>query len=212
MKKVLSVLLAVLMIFSLTTIAFAKGSYREEEAQKGVLVRCTECDSCTGVFGCNCCEDCPGYIDEHGVATNTAQFNGCAFDFYYDVDIYQHLEDGSVAKNPDGTNKLLHKGDYTTHYYWKALCCEECTGRKGCRCNNQDYDNPCGCPGCFYEPDHTEEKIQEGIDKGQEGYTKGIQAALIAMRDVMYDLFNKLFAFLRIDIILGKDRVPSETV
>lgn len=212
MKKIISIMLAVLMIFSLTTIAFAKGSYQEEEAQKGVLFRCTECDDCTGVFGCNCCNECPGYIDDNGVATNTAQFNACAFDFYYDIDIYDYLEDGSVAKNDDGTYKLIHKGTYTTHYYWKALCCEECTGRKGCRCNNTDYENPCGCPCCLYEPDHTEEKIQEGIDKAQDGYTKGIQGALLAMRNVMYDLFNKLFAFLRIDVILGKDRVPSETV
>lgn len=209
MKKIISLLLAVLMIFSASVVAFAD-SYKEEAANEGVLVRCAECDNCTGKFGCNCCTECPGYIDKNGVATNSAQFLDCAFGSYYDVDIYKYDENGAVIKNEDGTYALEHKGDYKMHYYWKALCCEECTGRKGCRCNNTDYENPCGCPCCLYEPDHTEEKIQEGLDKGKEGYTNGIQGALIAIRDVMYDLFNKLFAFLRIDIILGKQ--PSETV
>lgn len=209
MKKFLSVFLAVLMIFSIATTAFA-GSYLEEEAQVGVLVRCADCDNCTGKFGCNCCINCPGYVDENNVAINTAQFLGCAYGQYYDTDVYAYNSDGSVQKNDDGTFKLEHKGDYKMHYYWKALCCEECTGRKGCRCNNTDYDNPCGCPDCLFKPDHTEEKIQEGLEAGREGFTGGIQAALIAVRDVMYDLFNKLFEFLRIDIILGKK--PSETV
>ena len=209
MKKIISLLLAVLMIFSVMVVAFA-GSYKEEAANEGVLVRCAVCDKCTGKFGCNCCAECPGYIDENGVATNSAQFLDCAFGSYYDVDIYKYDENGAIIKKDDGTYDLEHKGDYKMHYYWKALCCEECTGRKGCRCNNTDYENPCGCPCCLYEPDHTEEKIQEGLDKGKEGFTNGIQSALIAIRDVMYELFNKLFAFLRIDIILGKQ--PSETV
>ena len=211
MKKILSILLAALIIMSVGSVAFA-GSYIEEGANATVLVRCTECDNCTGKFGCNCCEDCPGYVDKNGVATNISQFLGCAYDFYYDVDVYQYNPDGSVAKDADGKYIVIHEGTLKNRYYWTAPCCEECTGRKGCRCNNTDYAKPCGCPDCLYEPDHTEEKIQEGVDKAQEGYTNGIQGALIAIRDVMYDLFNKLFAFLRIDVILGKDRVPSETV
>lgn len=215
MKKVLSFLLAALMIFSVGTVAFA-GSYQEEAANAGVLRRCTECDECTGLFGCNCCEECPGYLDADGVATNTALYEACAFGFYWDVDVYKLESDGSYARNEDGSYILLHKANPETagkvRYYWKALCCEECTGKKGCRCNNQDYENPCGCMGCYFEPDHTEEKIQEGVEKGQEGFIKGIQSALSALREVMYDLFDKLFEFLRIDVILGKDRVPSEKV
>lgn len=211
MKKIISILLAALMIFSLATVVFA-GSYTEEAANTDVLEKCEACAGCTGKFGCNCCEACPGYINGDGVATNLAGYSICHYGSYYDVDVYEYDENGAVIKNADGSFALKHEGDYTMHYYWKAKCCEDCTGKLGCKCNNQDLKENCGCPACFYQPDHTEEQIQEGLQKGREGYTSGIQTALIAIRDVMYELFNKLFEFLRIDVILGADRVPSVTV
>lgn len=209
MKKIISILLAALMIFSIATVAFA-GSYIEEERNAEVCVRCSECPDCTGKFGCDCCQFCPGYIDNNGVPINLSKFLDCAYDSYYDVDVFKYDENGAVIFDENGNAVLEHKGDYTTHYYWKARCCEECTGRVGCKCNNTDYANPCGCPCCLYEPDHSAEKIQEGLDSGREGYTKGIQGALLAVKQVMYDLFDKLFKFLRVDHILGKK--PSDTV
>ncbi len=211
MKKILSVLIAVLIVFStLTTVFAAQGTYQEENANAAVFVRCDKCEACTGKFGCNCCADCPGYMGDDGVPTNTNRFTGCRFGYYLDVDVYEIGADGKIVKEADGvTDKLIHDGDDTIHYYWKALCCEDCTGLKGCQCNNTDNKEACGCVYCAYTPDHTDEQIKDGLEKGREGYTNGIQSALSALREIMYDLFNKLFEFLRIDVILGKDRVPT---
>lgn len=202
MKKLLSMLLAVLLILSVSAVAFAKeGSYAEEVANAGIKVYCQNCAGCTGVFGCNCCENCPGYTDTaNGVPLNIGDYLECRYGFYLDVDTYTYAE--------DGTPVLEHEGTLKIRYYWKALCCEECTGMRGCKCNNKDYVHPCGCPCCYYEPDHVEEKIHDGIEKGKEGFTNGFQKALDKLRTMMYDFFDRLFAFLRVDVILGKDKVP----
>lgn len=210
MKKFISLLMAVLMIMSVATVAFAApGSYKEEAANSYVFLKCEKCSSCTGKFGCECCEACPGYMGEDGVPDNLGEYLDCRFGFYYDIDVYKYNPDGSIKTKADGTYDLEHEGTFKMRYYWKTPCCGECTGKKGCQCNNTDFKDSCGCVCCTYTPDHTEEQIQEGLETGRQGFASGIQTALIAIRDVMYDLFNKLFEFLRIDVILGKDRVPT---
>ena len=198
MKKLLSALLAVIMIFSLASVAFA-GSWNEEQANANITEYCTSCNNpCTGKFGCTCCDQCPGHIDENGVATNTSGYLPCRFDFYLDVDIV------------DADGNIIHKGDQKVHYYWKVKCCDACTGKVGCKCNCKDGKDP-KCPYCVDETeDDTDKKIEEGIDKGRTGFINGIQKALTSVRDVMYKLFDALFKFLRLEDLLGK--TPSETV
>ena len=203
MKKVISVLLSLIMLFSLTAVAFAAGNWQEEEAYQSIRNYCPYHGEgeCKGYFyydedlkrqvGCDCCEKCPNYI-KNGVAVNIGEYSGCFVDSYFDID----------TMNADGS--LAHKGDLTTHYYWKAKCCGLCTGKSGCKCNNTEDLDACGCPYCKYKPDHTDEKIEEGLEKGRQGYIKGIQTALKSMRDVMYELFDALFKFLRLDDVIGK--------
>lgn len=192
MKKLLSVFLAAIMIFSFASVAFA-GSWNEEQANVGIKEYCTNCNNpCTGEFGCTCCELCPGHIDENGNATNTSGYLPCHYDFYLDVDIL------------DADGNIIHKGDQTTHYYWKAKCCDACTGKVGCKCDCKKGREP-NCPYCIDDTkDDVGDKIEDGIHKGQLGYINGIQKALTSMRDVMYKLFDALFKFLRLDEILGK--------
>lgn len=205
MKRLISMFLAVLLMMSVSSVALAVGgSFYEEQALKdaGIVVKCEKCgDACTGKFGCTCCEECPGRVDSDGIALNIGDYLECRYGYYFDSDVY--------SQNADGSSTLVHNGDFKMHYYWKPLCCEECTGKKGCTCNNVDYETPCGCPCCYYEPDHLEERIEEGVEKGRQGFTNGIQGALATLRDLMYDFFNRIFEFLRIDVILGKDRVPT---
>ena len=191
MKKIISVLLTLIMLFSLASIAFA-GSWQEEEAYKEVRVYGPDCDNCSGTFGRDHSTNCPNYVNENGVAVNIGEYSGCRVDSYFDID------------EIDKEGNIIHKGDLTTHYYWKAKCCEDCTGKFGCKCNNTDNKDACGCPYCEYTPDHTDEKIEEGLEKGKQGYIHGIQTALKAVREVMYNLFDELFKFLRLDDVLGK--------
>lgn len=201
MKKIISVLLALIMLFSMSAVAFAVGNWQEEEAYKTIRVYCPNCDDCKGYFvydetlkrqvGCDCCDKCPNRIVD-GIAVNIGEYLACRIDSYFDLD----------TMNADGT--LAHKGDLTTHYYWKAKCCDLCTEKRGCKCNNTEDKDACGCPYCEFTPDHTDEKIEAGLEKGREGYINGIQTALKAMRDVMYEFFDSLFKFLRLDDVLGK--------
>lgn len=209
MKKAISVLLALLMVLSCSTVAFA-GSWVEANnlESSDIVIYCTACGSeksggkCTGKFGCNCCEACPGYIDDTGVALNCTQFCGCRYDVFYDIDVFDKT-----------TGELLHKGTQKNVYYWKPVCCEKCTGVVGCKCNDvTDDKDGCSCSFCAFTPDKTEEMLQEGLEKGRTSFTGAIQNVLIILRDLMYDLFNSLFEFLRIDVILGPDRVPKESV
>ncbi len=194
MKKLLSVLLAVIMIFSFSAVAFAAGSWEEEQANIGITEFCTNCSNpCTGKFGCTCCEDCPGHIDERGDATNISGYLECRFGYYLDSDIV------------DGNGNIVHKGDNKVHYYWKAKCCDDCTGKVGCKCNCKDGKEP-NCPYCIDndEDDNIDDKINGGINAAQNGFINGIQTALKAVRDVMYELFDALFEFLRLEDLLGK--------
>lgn len=200
MKKLLSVVLAVIMIFSFSAVAFAAGSWNEEQANAGITEYCTHCSNpCTGVFGCTCCEECPGYIDENGVATNVSEYLECRYGYYRDIDIYV-----------DGSSVPTHKGDQTIHYYWKVKCCDECTGKVGCKCNCKN-GKEANCPYCIDEDaeDNIDDKINGGISAAQNGFIGGIQSALTAVRDVMYELFDALFKFLRLEEILGK--LPPQT-
>lgn len=192
MKKIISVLLAILMVFSLTVIAFAYGSREEEANCSDVRFYCEFCDSCSGKFGCKCCEKCPGHLDENAEPTNTGLYASCRYDSYLDSDEYDPISGDKV-----------YEGDWFIHYYWKGMCCAECTGLKGCQCHNTtDKSCTCQCVACSYTPDEFAEAVKDGIEAGRQGYTSGIQTALAAIRDVMYDLFNQLFEFLRIDIVL----------
>ena len=166
MKKVISILLALIMLFSVTCVAFA-GSWQEEEAYQTIRNYCPYHgkDECKGYFyydtnlkrqvGCDCCEKCPNYI-KNGVAVNIGEYSACRVDSYFDIDVM------------DKEGNIIHNGDLTTHYYWKAKCCEACTEKVGCKCNNTEDPDACGCPYCEFTPDHTDEKIEEGLDKGRQ--------------------------------------------
>lgn len=193
MKKLLSVFLAAVMIFTFASVAFA-GSWYDEQANAGITEYCTNCgNACTGTFGCTCCEECPGYIDADGNAANVAGYLACRYDFYLDVDIY------------DGDGHRIHTGDQKMHYYWKAKCCDDCTGKVGCKCNCKNGDEA-NCPYCIDEDadDNLSDKVEGGIHAAQNGFINGIQTALTSVRDVMYELFDALFKFLRLEDLLGK--------
>lgn len=194
MKKLLSVFLAVTMILSLSLVAFAAGSLEEEQANIDIREYCTNCgNACTGMFGCTCCENCPGHLDEFGNATNISGYLECRFGYYLDADVF------------DADGKLTHKGDNKTHYYWKAKCCDDCTGKVGCKCNCKN-GKEANCPYCIDQEaeDGVADKVEGGIHAAQNGFISGIQTALTAVRDVMYELFDALFEFLRLEDLLGK--------
>lgn len=196
MKKLLSVFLATIMIFSFATVAFAAGSWNEEQANVGIKEYCTSCgNACEGVFGCTCCENCPGHLDEKGNATNVSGYLECRYGFYLDADI---VDDGGHT---------IHTGDNKMHYYWKAKCCDDCTGKAGCKCNCKTEDGKANkCPYCIDndEDQNISDKVDGGIQAAQNGFINGIQTALISVRDVMYKLFDALFEFLRLEDLLGK--------
>ncbi len=203
MKKVLSVIIAVIMAFSLLSVVAFAGTKEEADACAEIKVFCESCDNCTGKFGCNCCENCPGYVDESGNATNVGKYSPCRYDSYYSYDVFTYDETSQ-------TYVASEQGDGKIHYYWKPLCCDNCTGLKGCQCNNTDdgADN-CECAYCAYTPDHFAEQVEDGLESGRVGFMAGIQSALQSMRRVLYNLFDRLFAFLRVDELLG--RTPTET-
>lgn len=194
MKKIISLLLVVSMLFVFSSVAFA-GSWQEAEANKGVKEYCTNsaCNvECTGSFGCTCCAKCPNALNDKGEAVNIGGYASCRVDSYLDLDV------------PDSAGNIIHKGDQTTKFYWKSYCCPDCTGTNTCRCN-------CGCPHCvdpLADDGNLGESIEGGLDAGRNGFVKGIQAALNSMRKVMYDLFDRLFEFLRLEDLLGK--TPNE--
>lgn len=196
MKKVLSLLLVVSMLLTFSGMAFA-GSWQEHEANKGVKEYCqnSECGvECTGTFGCNCCTQCPNFLNERGEAVNLAGFASCHVDCYLDLD------------EKDAAGNIVHTGSQVTVYYWKALCCENCTGKSDCKCH-------CGCDHCvdpLADDGDLEGAIENAQDKAQNGFIKGISSALESLRKVMYDLFDRLFEFLRLEDLLGKG--PSERV
>lgn len=181
------------MIFSFSAVAFAAGSAEEEALNKGITEYCTSCSNpCTGVFGCTCCSDCPGHLDENGNATNVAGYLECRYGYYLDADV------------KDSKGNLVHQGDNKMHYYWKAKCCDDCTGKAGCKCNCEDASGV-KCPYCMNdEDDNLNDKVEGGIHAAQNGFINGIQTALTSVRDVMYELFDALFKFLRLEDILGK--------
>lgn len=187
MKKIISLALVVMMLFSLSVVAFADaGSWDEAQTCASVTRKCAVCDACTGKFGCSCCEKCPGAVDINGTPINLASLIECSYGYYVDRDFTA----------PDGTE---HFGDFETHYYWKTPCCENCTGLVGCHCN---------CGNCIYCPeepkDEFDEKFEEARETAINGFSKGIQSALTALRKVLYDLFDRLFEFLRLEDVLGK--------
>lgn len=194
MKKVLSLLLVVSMLFTFSGMAFA-GTWQEYEANKGVKVYCTnnQCNvECSGTFGCTCCNECPNALNDRGEAVNLGGFANCRVDSYFDIDI------------KDSAGNTIHTGSQVTLYYWKSPCCEECTGKNTCMCH-------CGCPHCIdplADDGDLKETIEGAQSSAQNGFIKGIQAALNSMRKVMYDLFDRLFEFLRLEDLLGK--TPSE--
>lgn len=196
MKKVLSLLLVVSMIFTFSSVAFA-GTWQEAESNKGVREYCTnpECGvECLGTFGCTCCEKCPNLLDETGTAVNIGGYANCHVESYLDLDV------------KDSAGNIIHYGEQITKYYWKAKCCDDCTGKGDCICH-------CGCPHCvdpMADDGDLSGKVDGAIDKAQNGFIKGIQSALEALRKVMYDLFDRLFEFLRLEDLLGKG--PTESV
>lgn len=196
MKKILSLLLVVSMLLTFSGMAFA-GSWQEHEANKGVKEYCSnvECDvECSGTFGCTCCGECPNALNDRGEAVNIGGYSNCRVDSYLDIDI------------KDSAGNTIHYGDQVTKYYWKSLCCEECTGMGDCMCH-------CGCEHCIdplADDGNLGESIENAQQSAQNGFIKGIQAALTSLRKVMYDLFDRLFEFLRLEDLLGK--VPSERV
>lgn len=195
MKKLLSVFLAAVMIFSFASVAFAAGSAAEEAANVGAREYCTSCgNECTGVFGCTCCEACPGHLNENGEATNLTGYLECRFGYYLDADIM------------DGNGNVIYDGDNTVHYYWKVKCCDDCTGKTGCKCDCKLENGKTNkCPYCVNtDDDNIDNKVDQGIQSAQNGFINGIQTALKSVRDVMYKLFDALFEFLRLEDLLGK--------
>ncbi len=188
MKKVLSLLLVVSMLFTFSAVVFA-GSWQEHEANLGVKEFCQNegcTNECSGTFGCTCCDKCPNLIDHTGAAVNVSRYSPCHFDFYFDLD------------EMDSAGNIIHTGTNKTQYYWKVACCDECTGRTICKCN-------CGCQYCvdpYADNEDLQDKIDDAQQSAQNGFINGIQSALKSLRQVMNNLFKALFDFIRIDEII----------
>ena len=151
MKKVISIILAAVMLMSCFAFAsFAGGS-------------CT-CGEGVHTDGekCRCCRYCPN-ID-------TSALLAC----------YNREED--------------------------KLCCEKCSGvfdakKGGCDCN-------CGCVHCKTK-NQTGNELDSYLDKvfgdqEKKNFVDSFQDVIKMLSDIFDELFDKIFAFLKIDGVIGK--------
>ena len=173
MKKIISVLLAVLMLMSMLAVSgFATELIvRDDTSYRPVNV--CKCEDHVGApkKSCHCCIFCEN-LDMQYVTT--------------------------CAKNPDGTLKLYTDENGSKYI---AVCCANCTGLWPCKC---------GCECCaenenIGDKDHTLDDVVS--DEKKEEYVDGFQKVLKVISDAFDEFFNKIFEFLRIFDIIGKDDI-----
>ena len=175
MKKSLSVLLALVMLFGCFSMVASAKYYDGEmvpvketinglEYQYKVTSECT-CENADHFDGkkCHCCVKCPNL--------DISYLTKCAT---------ENNENGEVGF--DGT-----------------VCCEDCTGITwGCNC---------GCVCCGEKDqnlDDNKNNIGDFItDEDKQSFVDGFQAILKKISDAFDAFFDAIFAFLKIDKVLG---------
>lgn len=176
MKKLLSVLLALVMLFGcfsmVASAAVTNGEWvpvskdidGKDIYQYKLYGECT-CENADhfNAEKCHCCVFCPNLDDSY--------LTKCAT---------ENNENGETGF--DGT-----------------VCCEECTGIWPCNC-------PCACCG---EKDQDLEDNKNNIgdiwdEQDQQDFISAFQAILKKISDAFDKFFDAIFAFLRIDEVLGR--------
>ena len=174
MKKSISVLLAIVMLFGCFAMtASAEVTHGEWIAvdydvdgapiyQYKLYGGCT-CDDHVSGAPCHCCVFCPN-LDNSYLTT--------------------------CAKENNKNNEVGFDG---------TVCCESCTGLWGCNCK-------CACCG---EKDQNLDDNKNNIDdiwgeEEQEEFVNGFQAILKRISDAFDKFFDAIFAFLRLDEVLGR--------
>lgn len=176
MKKSLSVLLALVMLFGCFSMVASAKYYDGEMVpvaydidgseiyQYRVTSSCT-CKDADHFEGkpCHCCVKCPN------------------------LDI-SYLTRCATENNLDGETG-----------FDGSVCCENCTGIWQCYCG-------CACCGEIDQDlDDNNNTLDEIItDEDKEQFVSGFQAILKRISDAFDKFFDAIFAFLRIDEVLGK--------
>lgn len=160
MKKVISVLLTMLMLFSVMgTVALAV-----DNEVPGPTGECGCADHTIAAEGCHCCVLCPN-ID-------ISYLTACA-------------KNSSAGGSYDG-----------------SLCCYKCTGIWPCDCG-------CDCCGESAGSDNNNPIIGDIDDiwteEAQDDFVDGFQKILKRISDAFDNFFNKIFEFLRLDEVLGRN-------
>lgn len=177
MKKSISVLLALIMLFSCFSMVASAAYYEGEMVAVGydvdgsvihqyrVTSDCT-CENAAHLNSeeCHCCVKCPNL--------DISYLTKCAT---------ENNEDGEIGF--DG-----------------SVCCEDCTGIWGCNCK-------CACCG---EKDQDLEDNNHNIgdiwdEQDQQDFISSFQAILKKISDAFDKFFDAIFAFLRIDEVLGNN-------
>ena len=176
MKKSLSVLLALVMLFGCFSMVASAAYYEGEWKAVGydvdgsyihqwwVTDECT-CENADHFNGelCHCCVKCPNL--------DASYLTKCAT---------ENNEDGETGF--DG-----------------SVCCEECTGIWPCSCS-------CACCGeKDQDLDDNNNNLGDFItDQDRENFVNGFQAILKRISDAFDKFFDAIFAFLRLDEVLGR--------
>ena len=173
MKKSLSVLLALVMLFGCFSMVASAKYYEGEmvpvkgaigggyEYQYRVTSKCT-CEKVAHFNGekCYCCVNCPNL--------DISRLTSCALN----------------------NDKTAFSG---------YVCCEDCTGIWGCNCKCE----------CCNEKDQNLEDNKNNLgdfitEQDKDQLVSGFQAILKKISDAFDKFFDAIFAFLRIDEVLGK--------
>ena len=176
MKKSISVLLALVMLFGCFAMSASAKYYDGERVPVGYDVdgsyiyqyrvtsdcTCEDADHFDGL-PCHCCVKCPNL--------DISYLTNCAI---------ENNEDGETGF--DGT-----------------VCCENCTGIWGCNCK---------C-ACCTKLDQDLEDNNHNIgdiwdEQDQQNFVDGFQAILKRISDAFDKFFDAIFAFLRLDEVLGR--------
>ena len=179
MKKIISVLLSVVLAFSCMALTASALEFADEPVNAGDVDNANMPVLQYKVLGT---------CDHHfGDEPFTGACDCCVLCPNVDA---SELTDCARGTEPIGIGDSLFDG---------YLCCTECTGMWGC---------DCGCACCGLDHDQKDNENTLGDIWGEEeqkNFVNGFQAILKTISDAFDKFFDAIFAFLRLDEVLGRN-------
>lgn len=179
MKKVIAVLLSVLLAFSCMALTASALQFDEDPVYVGDKDNANQYVYQYKVLGtCGC----------HFVGEHTGACSCCVLCPNFDT---SKLSDCARSTAPIGIGDSMFDG---------YLCCTDCVGMKGCNC---------GCPCCgLVDEDIENENGNSGgliTDEQKDSFVDGFQSILKTISDAFDRFFDAIFAFLKLDQVLGRN-------